>query len=140
MSECVYINRIPNMPWVLNMSKFGRWQSSEYGRVLDMWVLHSVLNMPEYALKEFWIYLGFYICQDSKYWRVLNMQELHRALNMPQYGWICQNRTWICLNISEFTIIDSVLNMYYRKESPLSPPPPLPSSPWICLNLLENAY
>ena len=140
MPECVYINRIPNMPWVLSMSKFWRWQSSEYGRVLNMWALHSVLNMPEYALNKFWIYLGFYICQDSEYWRVLNMQELHRALNMPQYGWICQNRTWICLNISEFTIIDSVLNMYYRKESPLSLPPPSPSSPWICLNLLENVY
>ena len=33
------------------------WQSSEYGRVLNMRALHSILNMPEYA--EFWIYLRF---------------------------------------------------------------------------------
>ena len=30
---------------------------------------------------------------------------------MLQYGWICLNRTWICLNMSEFSIIDSVLNI-----------------------------
>ena len=27
--------------------------SSEYGRVLNMRMLHSFLNMPEYALTEF---------------------------------------------------------------------------------------
>ena len=27
--------------------------NSEYGRVLNMRALHSVLNMPEYALTEF---------------------------------------------------------------------------------------
>ena len=40
------------------------------------------------------------------------MQELHRNLNMQQYGWICLNRTWICLIMYEFMIIDKVLNMY----------------------------
>ena len=35
------------------------------------------------------------------------------SLNMWQYGWICINRMWICLNMSEFTIIDRVLNMYH---------------------------
>ena len=28
-------------------------QNSEYGRVVNMRVLHRVLNMPEYALTEF---------------------------------------------------------------------------------------
>ena len=46
--------------------------------------------------------------QGSKYVR---QQELHRVLNMPKYSWIYLNRTWICLNMSEFTIIDKVLNM-----------------------------
>ena len=40
-------------------AKFWIWQSSEYGWVLNMRALHSVLNMPEYALTELWIYLGF---------------------------------------------------------------------------------
>ena len=38
-------------------------QKSKYGkilnRVLNMRALHSVLNMPEYALTELLIYLGF---------------------------------------------------------------------------------
>ena len=29
------------------------WQSSEYGRALNMLALHSILNMPEYALTGF---------------------------------------------------------------------------------------
>ena len=33
------------------------WQKSEYGRALNMQEIHKVLNMPEYALTEFWIYL-----------------------------------------------------------------------------------
>ena len=33
--------------------------NSEYGRILNMRTLYSVLNMPEYALTEFWIYFGF---------------------------------------------------------------------------------
>ena len=34
-------------------------QDFEYGRVLNMLALKSVLDMPEYVLTEFWIYLGF---------------------------------------------------------------------------------
>ena len=55
--------------------------------------------------------------QDSEYasgleyGMFMNMQKLHRALNMPQFNWKCLNRTWICLNMSEFTITDKVLNM-----------------------------
>ena len=30
---------------------------------------------------------------------------------MPQYVWICLTRTWVCLNMSEFTTIYRVLNM-----------------------------
>ena len=41
------------------------------------------------------------------------MKELHRVLNMPECGWICLNRSLISLNMSEFTIIDSVLNMFH---------------------------
>ena len=40
------------------------------------------------------------------------MQELHRVLNMPQYGWIYLNRTWICLNMSGFTIIEFTLQVH----------------------------
>ena len=39
------------------------------------------------------------------------MQELHKVLNMSQYGWRCLDRMCICLNMSEFTITDRVLNM-----------------------------
>ena len=42
-----------------DMPKFWIAQSSDYGRVLNMQALHSVLNMPEYPLPEFWIHLGF---------------------------------------------------------------------------------
>lgn len=48
--------------------------------------LHSVLNIPEYALAEFCLFLRFLICQDSAYGRVLNMQDLYMVLNMSQYG------------------------------------------------------
>ena len=59
------------------------WQSSDYGRVFNMRELHSVVNMPEYALADFWIFLGFYLCQDFEYSRVPNVQELDKILNMP---------------------------------------------------------
>ena len=55
-------------------------------------------------------YISEYI---SEYAAILSMQELPRVLNMPQYDWICLNRMWICLNMSEFTIIDMLLNMYH---------------------------
>ena len=47
------------MSRVLNMPKFWIWQSSKYDSVLNMQALHSVLNMPEYALSELWTYLRF---------------------------------------------------------------------------------
>ena len=53
MSEYAWIRlnkQILNMPPVLNILKFWIYQSSEYDRVLNMQVLYSVLNMPEYAL------------------------------------------------------------------------------------------
>ena len=31
----------------------------EFGRILNMWMLHNILNIPEYALTEFWMYLRF---------------------------------------------------------------------------------
>ena len=31
--------------------------------------------------------------------------------------WICLNRTWICLKMSEFTMIDRVLNIYHTIHS-----------------------
>ena len=65
MPDCVYINRILNMHRVLNMP------NSEYGRVLNMRTLNIVLNMPEYVLTEFWMYVfSFLIHQDSEYARV----------------------------------------------------------------------
>ena len=39
------------------------------------------------------------------------MQELDRVLNMIKHGSICLSRTYICLNTSEFTIIDRILSM-----------------------------
>ena len=87
------------MPWVLNMPKFWIWRSSDYGRVLNMRTLYSVLNLLEYALTE------------------LNILELHRVLNMPQYSWIRLNRMWICGNMSEFLAIDRVMNMYHTIHS-----------------------
>ena len=52
-------NRILNMTRLLNMSNFLIWQSSEYDGVLNTRLLHIVLNMPEYALTEFWMYHRF---------------------------------------------------------------------------------
>ena len=55
------------MPRILNMPKFFVWQSSKYGRVLNILALHNILDMPEYALTEFEYIL------NSKYARILNM-------------------------------------------------------------------
>ena len=52
MSERANKNRILNMPWILNMGKC-LWENFEYDRVLNVQKLHSVLNMPKYALAEF---------------------------------------------------------------------------------------
>ena len=106
-SEYTLGPKYANIPWI--------WESSQYGKVLNMWALCSALNMAEYALTDFWIYLMFWICQDSECGRVLNMQELHRVL--PIYGCVCLNRAWISLNMSEFKIIDRVLNMSQKLHS-----------------------
>ena len=90
---------------VLNMAKF------EYGRVLNIQMLHSILNMPEYASL-----ISKYI-SGAKYARIRYMQELHRVLKKLQYGWLCLNRTRICLNMSDFTIIDRVLNISHTIHS-----------------------
>ena len=67
MYEYAEVCRILNMPPVLKMPNFCLWESSEYGRGLNMWAWHKVLNIPAYALAEFWTYLGFQICQGFKY-------------------------------------------------------------------------
>ena len=59
MPEIVYINMILKIPQVLNMPKPGKWKSSEYGSILNMRALHSILNMLEYAFIKYLIYLGF---------------------------------------------------------------------------------
>ena len=53
MPESVYINMILKMPPVLNMPKPGKWKSFEYGSILNMRALHSVLNMLEYAFTKY---------------------------------------------------------------------------------------
>ena len=114
------------MSRVLNMPKFWIWQSSEYGRVPDMPPLHSVLNMPEYALISSQCsvnMVGFWIWQVYEYARVLqgfkygtlwlNMSE--KDVNMPEYVWIIINRqgseyvsynTWwnVTLQINEYLL------------------------------------
>ena len=62
----------------------------------------SVIQRTEYVLTDFWIHIGFQICQYSDNDRTLNIQELYRVLIMSQYRWIILNRTWICPNKSKF--------------------------------------
>ena len=50
MCECAYINRVLNIPLVLNMLKFGIKQSSEYGTVLNMSALYSIMDVPRIFL------------------------------------------------------------------------------------------
>ena len=86
----------PKHAKLLNMTKFWIWYDYQYTSVT------SVLNMPEYALTGFRIYLGIQKCQDSKYGSALNMTEL-------------------CLYMSEFTITYRVLNIYHTIISARSP-------------------
>ena len=91
------------MSKILNMTKFWIWQGSQNGRVTQFSeypkiCLDSVLDISQVLKMP-----GFY-----DYGRVLNK---HTIQNIPQYGWICLNRMWICLSMSEFTIIDTVLNI-----------------------------
>ena len=116
MHEYAWTNKIFKMSPLLNMSKLWAWPSSEYDRVFNMRVLQNILNMPEYALTELWIYLRF------EYTSILNMGVLwicksYTVLNIPQYCWIYLNGTWICLNMSEFTVIDTILNMPHTRHS-----------------------
>ena len=88
---------------ILNIGK------SNYDKALSMRVLlHSVLSMPEYALIEFWIQFEFWIWQRF---------EQARVTQGSKYATIWLNRTWICLNMSEFSIIDTVLNVYHTVHS-----------------------
>ena len=63
----------------LNMPNFWIWQSSECGRVVNMRALHSVVNMTEYAMIDFWNILG------SKY------AKIHYIAGF----WICKSYTGI---------------------------------------------
>ena len=99
--------------------------NSEYGKVLNKagfsrcesytayWICHNIpWQSSEYIL-------------SSKYVKILNMERFwicknYSVLNMPQYDWICMNRLWICLNMSEFSIIVRVLNMYQAIHSGMS--------------------
>ena len=63
------------MHLVLNMPKFWLWQSSEYGKVLNIGVLRSVLNIPEYIPWQSFEYI-----LGSKYARILNIADF----------WICK--------------------------------------------------
>ena len=100
MPELTYTNRILNMPWVLNMSKFWIWQGSQYASVTQrseyarIWLdrvltISLVLNML-----EFWIWQGSEyasVTQYSKYVTIwLNMSE--KDVNIPEYTWIYKNR------------------------------------------------
>ena len=64
--------KVLNKPvfWIYQGSEYA--SSSQFARVLNMSVLHRVLNMPEYA----WLCLTEYV------WI---------CLNMPGYAWICLN-------------------------------------------------
>ena len=84
----------PNYAKILNMAKFWIWQSSEYGRVLYMRVLHSFLNMPEYAL-------SFEYILDFKHARILNMAGfwIARVTQSSKYVLIRHEYAWLCLNL-----------------------------------------
>ena len=86
MPKYAKIDKILNMPMILNMPKFWIWQSYEYDRVLNMWALHRHLTMPEcLAWQSSKCILG------SKYattW--LNTSELDE--NMPEDVWIYNNK------------------------------------------------
>ena len=66
-----------------------------------MWALHSILNMPEYALTEFWIYL---LNIGSKYATILNMIGFWICHIMAKYAWIGLEYAWIYDNrqVSEY--------------------------------------
>ena len=69
-----------------------------------MQALQSVLNMPEYVLREFWQYLAFWICQGSEYARVAQDSK---------YATIWPNMSEEDNKMPEFWIKDEVLNLYH---------------------------
>ena len=91
--------------------KFWIWQSSENGRVLNMRALHSILNMPEYAvnvscssslylvLNISWVLNmpGFWIRQGSEYEGVTHGSNY--ATLWLNIIWIECEYAWICLNV-----------------------------------------
>ena len=106
------------MPPVLNMSKFWIWQSSEYGRLsvcecyITFWTYQKMPWQSSEYISQVLNMRGFWNMT-----RVLNIQDLHRVLTKPQYDQIFLNTQWICLDISEFTIVDKVLNMSHTTHS-----------------------
>ena len=98
----------PKFARILNTGKFWRWQDSQYASVIQrseytrIWLdrvlnLSCVLNMP-----------GFWRWQGSEYARVTQGSK---------YATIWLVGTWICLSISELTIIGRVVNMYHTIHS-----------------------
>ena len=97
----------------------------EYGKVLDVaefpiWIWHMKPYDIWHMTYAFWIWHNM-PCQSSvfvlgsKYRGIFSMAGFwicRKTLNIPQNGCICRNKTWICLDMSEFTIIDKILNMY----------------------------
>ena len=90
--------------WIWKGSQYANvTQCSEYARICHDRVLDRVLNVS-YVLNmpEFWVWQG---------------SEYARVTQGSKYGWVCLNRTWICLNISEFTGIGRVLNVCHKIHS-----------------------
>ena len=95
-----------NVPRVLNIPKFPIWegfqyasvtQRSKYARIcLDRLNIFWVLNIPE-----------------LQRWQVSEYTSLTEVFKYATMSGIFKNRMWKCLNMSEFTITNRVLNMYY---------------------------
>ena len=91
MPELAYINKILNMPRVLNMPKFLIWKGPKYATMCLDKVLNIswVLNMP-----GFWIWQSSgcaRVKQGSKYATIwLNISEQDAIT--PEYAWIYNNR------------------------------------------------
>ena len=102
---------MPEYAWMCLYKQDSEYTSApEYAQIRNMAefsmpALHSALNMPEYALIEFYArtlnMAGLWICKSCTGFLV----------NISQCGWICLNMTWISLNMSEFTTVDRVLDV-----------------------------
>ena len=60
--------RVLIMRWVLNMSDFWFYQSSEYTRVLNMPGLHKAVNLPEYAWILAYDWKCLTACEYAQIW------------------------------------------------------------------------